>query len=76
MADFDYSRLDSAFAKLSKPAQRALIGAGIFTPRDLARRTRAEVAALHGVGRSAFPVLEQALKNAALDFHLDPGSHR
>jgi predicted Fe-Mo cluster-binding NifX family protein len=61
-------QLDPAFAKLSKPAQRALMGAGIFTAKDLARHTRAEVAALHGIGPSAFPVLESALKAAGLKF--------
>lgn len=61
-------QLDAAFAKLAKPAQRALMGAGIFTPKDLAKHTRAEVAALHGIGPSAFPILEAALKSAGLDF--------
>jgi hypothetical protein len=61
-------QLDPAFAKLAKPAQRALVDAGIFTVKDLARHTRAEVAALHGIGPSAFPVLEAALKVASLKF--------
>ncbi len=65
---FDPKDPATAFSKLTKPAQRALIGASVTTPRDLSRRTRAEVAALRGIGRSAFPVLEQALKEAALDF--------
>ncbi len=68
MAEFDYSKLDAAFAKLSKPAQRALINARIFTPKDLAKHTRAEVEALHGIGPSAFPVLEKALLEANLAF--------
>ena len=68
MPEFDYSKLDPALAKLSKPAQRALINAGIFTPRVLAQRTRAEVAAPHGIGPSAFPALESALKQAGLKF--------
>jgi hypothetical protein len=61
-------QLDSAFTKLAKPAQRALMGAGIYTPKDLAKYTRAEVARLHGIGPSAFPVLEAALKAAGLKF--------
>lgn len=68
MPDLDYFQLDRAFAKLSKPAQRALIGARIFTPKDLAKHTRAAIAALHGIGPSAFPVLEAALKSAGLKF--------
>jgi hypothetical protein len=68
MTGFDYSNLDPAFARLAKPAQRALINAGIFTPKDLAKFTRAEVMALHGIGPSAFPVLENALREAGLAF--------
>lgn len=68
MSDFDYSRLDPAFAKLSKPAQRALINAGIYQPADLARHSRNRVADLHGIGPSAFPILEAALTKADLQF--------
>ncbi|HKF47923.1 MAG TPA: hypothetical protein VKB38_11250 [Terracidiphilus sp.] len=66
MAD---SKLDPAFAKLSKPAQRALIAAGIYSAKDLSKRTRAEVAKLHGIGPASFPVLEAALKEAGLSFN-------
>ena len=62
------SQIDPAFARLAKPAQRALMNAGILTPKDLAKHARAEVAALHGIGPSAFPVLEAALKAAGLNF--------
>lgn len=68
MHDVDYSKLDPAFAKLSKPAQRALINAGIFTPKELAKHSRREVAALHGIGPSSFPILESVLKSAGLRF--------
>ena len=61
-------QLDAAFAKLSKPAQRALMSAGIYTAKDLAGNTRAEVKALHGIGPSAFPILEAALKSVGLKF--------
>ena len=66
--DFDYSRLDPGFAKLSKPAQRALINNSIFRVEDLAKWTRASVAKLHGVGPSAFPILTEALQGAGLSF--------
>lgn len=65
---FDYSALDSAFAKLSKPAQRALLNAKIRTPKDLAKRMETEVAQLHGIGPSAFPILRATLKKAGLKF--------
>lgn len=67
-AEFDYSKLSPAFVKLGKPAQRALINAGILTPKQLAKKTRAEIAALHGMGPSSFPKLEAALKAEGLTF--------
>ena len=67
----DYSKLASAFLKLSKPAQRALLNANIFSPANLARQSRAEVAALHGIGPSAFPVLDKALAASGLHFDAD-----
>jgi len=68
VAAFDYSRLSAAFSKLSKPAQRAFINNDIYTEEHLAKWTRAGVAALHGIGPSAFPVLDDALRNAGLQF--------
>ncbi len=67
----DYSKLSPAFSKLSKPAQRALINAGIFSAQDLAQRSRAEVASLHGIGPTAFPILDSALNAAGLRFKAD-----
>ena len=66
--DFDYSRLSPAFDALSKPAKRALINAAIFSPADLAKWTRRDVAGLHGLGSSAFPILEASLAAAGLGF--------
>ena len=66
--DFDYSRLSPVFATLSKPARRALINHAIFSPADLAGWRRQDVTKLHGVGPSAFPILEDALRAAGLDF--------
>ncbi len=68
VGEFDYSGLDAAFARLSKPAQRALINNGILAPNDLARRSRRDVAGMHGIGPSAFPLLTEALRAAGLDF--------
>ena len=65
---FDYSNLNRAFARLSKPAKRALINNGILEPRDLARYSRREVAQLHGIGPAAFPLLTEALRAEGLDF--------
>ncbi len=61
-------RLDVELANLSKPAQRALVSHSIFSARDLARFTRKDVAAMHGIGPSAFPILDATLKSAGLQF--------
>ncbi len=66
--EFDYSRLSPAFSRLSKPAKRALINNDILEPRDLARCSRRELAGLHGIGPSAFPLLTEALHAEGLDF--------
>jgi hypothetical protein len=65
---FDYSPLSPSFSKLAKPAQRGLLNNGIRTPADLARRTVEEVAALHGIGPSAMPILREALRKNGLSF--------
>jgi hypothetical protein len=54
--------------KLSRPAHRALAQAGITTFAELARWTRQDVAALHGIGPSAFPLLIAALSARGLEF--------
>jgi hypothetical protein len=61
-------QLNVCFAKLSKPAQRALIEHKIFSESDLSRWNRREIAKIHGIGPSAFPVLDQALAEAGLEF--------
>lgn len=64
VAAFDYA----ALAKLSKPARRALLNNGIATPAALAKRKKSEVAAFHGIGPSAFPILAAALRGKRLFF--------
>lgn len=53
---------------IGAPATRALEGAGVRSLEDLARLTRAEVAALHGVGPKALRVLDAALAERGLAF--------
>ena len=65
---FDYSSLAEPFRGLSKPAQRALINNAILTPAELARRTRKDVARLHGIGPSVLPKLDQILGAEGLGF--------
>jgi len=59
--------LDRA-VKLSRPAHRALVSAGITTFAELARCTQRDIAALHGIGPSAFPELIAAMAARGLAF--------
>ena len=61
-------RLKPCFAQLSKPAQRALISHEIFSEAALAATTRSEIEKMHGIGPSAFPILDRALTDAGLMF--------
>ena len=54
--------------KLAAPAQRALAAAGIRSLSDVAQRSRAEVARLHGLGPAALASLESALSGSELAF--------
>jgi len=72
---FDDSRLRADFAKLAKPAQRALTNAGILSTRERARRTSDEIAGLHGIGPSAMPVERAALKKLGLRFKPSTRDH-
>jgi hypothetical protein len=65
---FDYSRLSDSFSGLSKPARRALINNKICTTKNLSQWTRKDVAKLHGIGPSAFPILDEALRADGLSF--------
>jgi predicted RecB family nuclease len=53
-------------AGLSAPAQRALAAAGINTLQQLAKKSEADILALHGMGPASIPKLRQALAKAGL----------
>ncbi|WP_040948862.1 DNA-binding protein [Gorillibacterium massiliense] len=53
---------------LSKPAQRALAGAGIQHLEQLVALSEDEVLKLHGVGPTAIVLLHQALAEKGLAF--------
>jgi len=53
---------------LGKPAQRALVNRGIDTLRQLSKFTLHEILNLHGIGKSAIPILKQTLRSAGLSF--------
>jgi len=56
------------FDGLAAPAKRALANAGINSLADLAKRRRADVAALHGMGPNALVKLEAKLAAVGLAF--------
>jgi hypothetical protein len=66
--EFDYSKLGPEFARLSKPAKRALLNNRIRGANDLASRRLRDVVGFHGIGPSAIPILKAALRKAGLDF--------
>lgn len=65
---FDYSGLAPELTALGKPAQRALITAGLKTPAQIARKTKKDILALHGMGPGSMPKIEAALKKKSLKF--------
>jgi DNA-directed RNA polymerase alpha subunit len=54
--------------KLSKPAHRALVNGGITTLKQLSKFSEKEILKLHGIGKTALPVMKQSLKLNGLSF--------
>ena len=52
---------ESDFPKISKPALRALNGAGYFSLEHLSQASKAELSKLHGMGPKALATLEHSL---------------
>ncbi|WP_274653311.1 DNA-binding protein [Paenibacillus humicola] len=55
-------------AGLSRPARRALEGAGYIRLEQLAKAREADVLKLHGMGPKAMELLRQALADKGLSF--------
>jgi uncharacterized protein YdhG (YjbR/CyaY superfamily) len=55
-------------SRLSAPARRALQNNGIKSLKQLSGKTEAEILQLHGIGKTAIPVLQKALREAGLSF--------
>lgn len=51
---------------LSQPAQRALINEGITSEEQLIQKTKKELLALHGLGPSALPIINEFLAKKGL----------
>jgi predicted Fe-Mo cluster-binding NifX family protein len=56
------------FPKTSKPAERALIGAGYTRLEHLTKVTEADLLNLHGMGPKALGILKEALETKGLSF--------
>ncbi|MBI5370851.1 MAG: hypothetical protein HZA79_02365 [Sphingobacteriales bacterium] len=55
-------------SQLSAPARRAMESKGISKPEQLARYSEKEILALHGIGKTSMPRLNEALRAAGLTF--------
>ncbi len=65
---FDTSGLSEEFSVLAKPAQRALVNAGVLTVVALSKKSEAEVRAFHGMGPKAVVELKLILKSHGRKF--------
>lgn len=54
--------------QLSAPARRALHNGGIKSLQQIAKYTEAEILQLHGIGKTAIPILQKALEEKRLSF--------
>ena len=54
--------------RTSRPAQNTLEHSGVTTLEELGEWRRADVAALHGMGPKALGILDEALREAGLDW--------
>lgn len=55
-------------AGLAKPAQRALVGAGITQLEQLSQMTESDLLKLHGMGPKALETLRRALAERGISF--------
>ena len=53
---------------VSKPFERALAGIGVTSLEQVAEHTRAQLAALHGVGAKGMRMLDEAMAANNLDY--------
>lgn len=59
---------DNFFPSLSAPARRALKNNGINTLAQLAKYSEKEILDFHGIGKTAIPLLKNALQQKGLSF--------
>ncbi|HEY9059899.1 MAG TPA: hypothetical protein VIO64_05245 [Pseudobacteroides sp.] len=54
--------------KLAKPAQRAILNAGISTIEQLSKYSEKEVSELHGIGKNAMIIIKKTFYENGLTF--------
>lgn len=59
---------DGFLSLLYAPARRALENADIKTLKQLSKYSENDILKLHGIGKTAIPILKRELKNAGLTF--------
>lgn len=59
---------DGFFALLAAPAQRALENVNIKTLKQLSKYSESDILKLHGIGKTAIPILKIELEKAGLTF--------
>ncbi|MFC0628847.1 hypothetical protein [Kribbella deserti] len=57
---------------IGRPANSALLAAGITSLAEIAEHTRRDLLAMHGIGPKAIRILEAALQETGLTFTDDP----
>lgn len=60
--------IDVLLNKLAKPAQRAILNAGISTIEQLSKFSEKEVSEIHGIGKNAIIIIKQTLHENGLTF--------
>jgi DNA-directed RNA polymerase alpha subunit len=61
-------KTDALPPKMGKPAERALAHAGIQSLTDLSRFTEQEILNLHGIGKKAMTIMQQAMAANKISF--------
>lgn len=61
-------QIDVLLVKLAKPAQRAIMNAGITTLEELSSYSEKEFKELHGIGNNAIETTKKVLSEQGLNF--------
>jgi DNA-directed RNA polymerase alpha subunit len=65
-------KTDALPPKMGKPAERALAHAGIQSLTDLSQYSEQEIMNLHGIGKKAMAIIQQAMAANKISFKKRP----